>query len=188
MAGQVLAHREFGRDLDLFLDFRSIIDEITLNPGLEEPPPTEYILTLARKFAAANHNARFAMLRIWSAPHFYPLIIGMQKQQRVAFFDTQGRAWEWKFIPKDLPYSEWSMHQQARLRIKPFMRFFGDRVLVKRDLFLIMGTDEKDLLRLATAATYAIQTDPWRLEVDLWKSFVNVDMAFLEKLKDGWMD
>lgn len=188
VAGQAFAHKEPGRDLDLFVDFRLIIDDIALNPGLEEPPPTDHILSLARKFSAANETARFAMLRVWSAPHFYPLLIGLQKHQRVAFFDSQGRAWEWKFIPKDMPYSEWSMHQQARLRIKPFKRVFGDRVLVKRDLFLVMGTDEKDLLKLATAATYAIQTDPWRLEVDLWKSFVNVDMDFLETLRDVWMD
>ncbi len=51
-----------------------------------------------------------------------------------------------------------------------------------------MGTYEKDLQKLATDATYAIQTDPWRLEVDLWRSFVNVDIDFLEDLKDKRMD
>ncbi len=74
------------------------------------------------------------------------------------------------------------------MRLEPFKRKFGDRVLVKRDLFLVMGTDEKDLLKLAAAATYAIQTDPWRLEVDLWRSFVNVDMGFLEGLDIRWLD
>lgn len=165
-----------------------MIDEITLNPGLNEPPPTEHMLIVVREFAVSHKDARFALLRLWSAPHFYPLIIGLEKRERIAFHDSQGRAWEWKFIPKDMPYSEWSMHQQSWLRIQPFKRFFGDRVLVKRDLFLVMGTDEKDLLKLASAATYAIQTDPWRLEVDLWRSFVNVDLKFLEGLNDVWIN
>ena len=87
-----------------------------------------------------------------------------------------------------MPYSEWSVHQQARLRIKPFERKFRDRVLIKHDLFLVMGTDEKHLQKLVTAATYAIQTDLWRLEVNLWSSFVNIDLEFLEDLNNGWLD
>ena len=108
-----------------------MINEITLNRGLQEPPSTKYIMSVARKFAAENKPARFAMLRLWSAPHFYPLIIGLEKRDRMAFYDTQGRAWEWKFIPKDMPYPEWSMHQQSRLQIRPFKRKFRDRVLIK---------------------------------------------------------
>lgn len=165
-----------------------MIAEMRLNPNMQEPPSTRYILSRARSFSAEHKTARFAVLRLWSAPHFYPLVIGMEKRNRMAFYDCQGRAWEWKFIPKDMPYSEWSVHQQARLRIKPFEHKFQDRVLIKRDLFLVMGTDEKDLQKLATAATYAIQTDPWRLEVDLWRSFVNIDLEFLEGLNNGWLN
>ena len=51
-----------------------------------------------------------------------------------------------------------------------------------------MGEDEEDLLKYATAATFAIVGEPWRLEVDLWRSFVNVDMGFLENLKEEWLD
>ena len=70
----------------------------------------------------------------------------------------------------------------------PFEDFFGDRVVVKRDKYLVMGTDENDLFKLACAVTYAVQMRPWRWEIDLWKSFVNVDMAFLEALRDDWLE
>ena len=63
------------------------------------------------------------------------------------------------------------------------MHVFRGKVVLKSDLFLVMGEDEKDLQKLATAVTFAIQTRPWRLEIDLWKSFVNVDLKFLKR----WM-
>lgn len=74
------------------------------------------------------------------------------------------------------------MHQSVRLRVLPFRHLLGERVIVKRNLYLIVGTDEKDLEKYAIATTFVIQMEPWRLEVDLWKSFVNVDMEFVEKL------
>ena len=60
--------------------------------------------------------------------------------------------------------------------------------MVRRDLVLVMGSNEPDLKEMATAVTFAIQTRPWRLEVDLWRSFVNVDRTFLEGLDDGWLE
>ncbi len=80
------------------------------------------------------------------------------------------------------------MHHTARQRILPFATLFGDRVVVKRDRYLVMGTDEEDLMKLAMATTWAIQRRPWRWEVDLWKSFVNIDWAFFEGLKDEWLE
>lgn len=61
-------------------------------------------------------------------------------------------------------------------------------MVVRRDKFLVMGTDEKDLFRLAAITAYAIEMRPWRLEVDLWKSFVNVDGKFFEGLQDEWLE
>ena len=55
-------------------------------------------------------------------------------------------------------------------------------------MFLVMGEDGADLLKFATATTFAIQTAPWRLEVDLWRSFVNVDLGFLGGLMEKWME
>ncbi len=64
-------------------------------------------------------------------------------------------------------------------------------MLHMRDLFIVMGEDEADLLKYTTAAIFMIQTEPWRLEVDLWRSFMNVDLDFLEwadGLGSGWLD
>ena len=33
----------------------------------------------------------------------------------LAFLDSVGRGWEWKFIPKDMPMSEWSAHNAVML-------------------------------------------------------------------------
>ena len=51
-----------------------------------------------------------------------------------------------------------------------------------------MGENEDDLVRRAVGATYAIVTRPWRLELDVWKSFVNVDLAYLEAMDKRWFD
>lgn len=56
----------------------------------------------------------------------------------------------------------------------------------KKDLILVMAQGEDELKKIATAVTYAVQTKPWRLEIDLWKSFVNVDLPFLEGLNEAW--
>ena len=155
---------------------------------MQDPTKVEPILSHARTFATDHPTARFAVLRIWSAPHFYPLMIGWNVREKTSFTDGLGRTWEWKFIPKDMPFSEWSIHHQARLRIGPYAPQFQDRVHVRRDAYLVMGTDQEDLLKLATAVTFAITTRPWRLEVDLWRSFVNVDIGFLEGLDEKWLE
>lgn len=92
------------------------------------------------------------------------------------------------FIPKDMPYSELSIHQQVWLRIQPWRQVFGSQVIVARDMVLVMGKDEDDLRMMASAATFALQTKPWRLEVDLWRSFVNIDFKFLEELDARWLE
>lgn len=68
------------------------------------------------------------------------------------------------------------------------MHLLKGKVEIRRDLFIVMGVGEKDLMRVATAVTYAVQTKPWGLEIDLWRSFVNVDMAFLKEMGDEWLD
>lgn len=188
VAGLAFAHKEPGQALDLHMDFRAIIREITMNPGMQEPPPPSFLLSSARTFYIRHTSARFALLRLWSASHFYPLLIGPENGDRMAFYDAQGRAWEWRFIPKDMPFSEWSVHQQLRTRIQPFRKALGDKVVVMRDMLLVMGNDEEELLTVAAATTYAVTTDPWRLEIDLWRSFVNVDMKFLGNLPGHWWE
>lgn len=187
--GRAMAAKEPGRDgRDFYIDLRVLTDSMKMKSFLEVPPSLDHFLGAARTFATQHQHARFALLRLWSAPHFYPLMVGLENRVNTEFTDGLGRAWEFCFVPKDMPGSEYGIHHAARLRIRPFEHLFGDRVLVKRDLFLVMGEDEGDLQKFAVAATFAIQTDPWRLEVDLWRSFVNVDIGFLEGLKREWLD
>lgn len=80
------------------------------------------------------------------------------------------------------------MHHSSKLRIEPFRHLLGKNVLFSRNLFLVMGENESDLCKFAIATTFAIQTNPWRLEVDLWRSFVNIDLEFLQGLADQWME
>lgn len=116
------------------------------------------------------------------------MMIGMDRRDLHSFADARGRTWEFNFCPKDFPFTERSMHWNSSMRINHYQHVLGRRVFVKRDLFLVMGENEEDLLKSATAATFAVISEPWRLEIDLWRSFINVDMAFLENLKEEWLD
>ena len=187
--GRAMAAKEPGRDTrDFYIDLRVLVDDMQMKSTLEQTPSLDYFLKTARSFARQHEKARFAVLRLWSAPHFYPLMVGLENRVNTQFTDGLGRAWEFCFVPKDMPGSEHSIHHASRLRIMPFKNLFQEKVLIKRDLFLVMGEDEKDLQKYAVGTTFAIQTDPWRLEVDLWRSFVNVDIGFLERLKEAWLD
>lgn len=99
--GQAIARTEPEHDPDLYIDFRLIQDEIRLGPELEKNLPSkEQLLLAAGKYAKAHPSARFALLRLWSAPHFYPLMLGFDRRDSTSFSDILGRTWEWKFIPK----------------------------------------------------------------------------------------
>lgn len=43
-------------------------------------------------------------------------------------------------------------------------------------------------IRLSTIVTFVMQTKPWLREVDLWMSFVNVELDFLQGLDPEWLD
>jgi hypothetical protein len=188
-AGHVIAAKEPGRELDFYIDYRQCGAPTEMPPELHDPRiPTSTLRARTYNFSKSNPNARFAVLRLWSAPHFYPLMLGIDNRENLSFQDGIGRCWEWKFIPRDMPNSEWSMHHAARMRLEPYKRQFENKVIVKRNLYLVMGKDEDDLFTLAAAVAFASQTRPFRLEVDLWKSFVNVDFAFLEALNDKWLE
>ncbi|MCJ1290653.1 hypothetical protein MMC34_002195 [Xylographa carneopallida] len=165
-AGYAIAAQEPGRKADLYCDYRQKIGAVHMPSDMADPRTItiDSLRTRAREFSKNNPQARFAVLKLWSAAYCYPFMLLASKRWQWSFHDCIGRVWEWKFIPKDMPYSE-------------------GKVVLKSDLFLVMGEDEKDLQKLATAVTFAIQTRPWRLEIDLWKSFVNVDLKFLKR----WM-
>ena len=207
--GQAIVQTESDRDPDLDIDFRVIESDIKFPRDLNTNVPSkEQLLSTARSYANGHPTARFALLRLWSAPHFYPLMIGYDRRDMTSFWDLLGRAWEWKFIPKvtlflfsacqwfarrlttrqDMPFSEISIHNASRLRLQPHRHILGKNVFICRDKFLVMAENEQDLCKFAVATTFAIQTNPWRLEVDLWKSFVNIDLEFLQGLAQEWME
>ncbi|KAI1465116.1 uncharacterized protein F4812DRAFT_452528 [Daldinia caldariorum] len=179
--------------LDLFMDYAD--REKTINfpqqiPGFVSPDKWPVFLPLARDFASKHSKPRFAVLRVWSAPHFYPAMVGDWNRQATAFLDSTARSWVWKFIPKDMPISEWSMHNTLKMRLELLKEELqvGERVVHRGETILVMALDEAELLKYVTAVVFAIQTKPWHREINLWKSFVNVDLEFLESLDPYWLD
>jgi hypothetical protein len=176
--------------MDLYLDYRAAMPYHNIGSHLKDPTglDRDFLIDKAKQFRAQHASAKFAALRLWSAPHFYPLMLGLDSRPECAFLDDRDRCWEFKFIPKDLAHSEWSIHYQLSLRLEPYKRMFREQAIVAKDLVLVMGQDEKNLRQLAEGVTWAVQTRPWRLEIDLWRSFVNVDVEFLEGLDRRWLD
>lgn len=82
------------------------------------------------------------------------------------------------------------MQHSMDLRLKRVMKKgkLRGRAETKRDMVLVMGVDERDLRRHATAPVFALQDNPWRFEVDFGKSFGNVDWPFLEGLDAMWWE
>ncbi|CVL02188.1 uncharacterized protein FMAN_08270 [Fusarium mangiferae] len=176
--------------LDLFINYQDQYGNfpMTYPPTFVDPSKWPQVIPTARSFSQKHPTARFALLRLWSAPHYYPFMVGIFNRRNTSFLDSRGRSWEWKFVPKDMPGSEFSAHQTTGKRLDVMKDKFGDRVVHRADLILVMGVDEDDLLRYCTAVAFAMQTKPWLREIDLWKSFINVDFEFLLDLDAFWMD
>ncbi|KAF4991683.1 hypothetical protein FGRMN_7656 [Fusarium graminum] len=190
--GMVTANKEPHRpdQLDLFISYEDQYGNFPMPfpPTFVHPSKWPQVIECAREFAQKHDKARFSLLRLWSAPHYYPLMVGPFNRQNTSFLDSMCRSWEWKFVPKDMPGSEYSIHHTTGKRLDILKHKFGDRVINRGDLILVMGVDGDDLLRLCTAVTFAIQTKPWLREVDLWKSFINVDLCFVEELDSFWLE
>lgn len=176
--------------LDLFICYEDQYNNFPtlFPPFFAGPDKWTKLLPHAQAFASKHQGARFALLRLWSAPHFYPLMVGFQNRQGNSFLDSVGRPWEWKFVPKDMPGSEFSVHHTISKRLELLKKQFGDRVFSRGDLILVMGEDATDLLKYCVAVTFAVQTKPWLREVDLWKSFINVELDFIQQLDPFWLD
>ncbi|KAI0145127.1 hypothetical protein GGR57DRAFT_507291 [Xylariaceae sp. FL1272] len=173
--------------VDMFIDYADRLKASYYPPVPVTPNDFPLLLPAAEEFAAKHDTARFAILRLWSAPHFYPALIGDHNRRGTAFLDGAARSWRWNFIGKDIPISEWSMYNILKHRLDVLKEQLHGRVVHRDDVILVMGVDQLELLRYATAVTFAIQTKPWFRELDLWKSFVNVDLGFLETLDPYWL-
>lgn len=90
-----------------------------------------------------------------------------------------------------MPESEWSFYYTIMVRLNHIFErqpSLKKQVTFRGDVILVSGKDEMDLFRACTTVTFAMQTKPWVREVDLWRSFVNVDLAFWESLDPSWLD
>jgi hypothetical protein len=177
-------------EFDLFINYEDQYKNLNQNFPPSYVPPSSWpqILPRAKSFSSSHPNTRFALLRLWSAPHYHPLMVGPYNRPMTSFLDSMNRSWFFKFVPKDMPGSEFSAHHTAEKRLDLIRHKIGDRAMIRGGLILVMGEDEKDLFKYSTAATFALQTKPWLREVDLWKSFINVDLEFIEGLDDHWLD
>lgn len=190
--GMATANKEPHRpgELDLFISYKDQYGKFPMNFPPIYPHPSKWpqVIPCVQDFSKKHDNARFALLRIWSAPHYYPIMVGQSNRPSTSFLDSLCRSWEWKFVPKDMPGSEYTLHLATSMRLETLKHKFGDRVMSRGDLIVVMGEDADDLLKFCTAVTLAVQTRPWYREVDLWKSFINVDLEFIEGLESYWLD
>lgn len=192
VAGIATANTEPHRPgkLDLFINYEDEYGNFPMEIPSYLVPPDKWpeLLPHAQSFAAKHPTARFSLLRLWSAPHYYPFMVGLQNRQMFSFLDSAARAWEWKFVPKDMPGSEYSAHRVTGSRLEILQAQFEENVVNRGDLILVMGADAQELFKYCTAVTFAMQTKPWLREIDLWKSFINVDLDFLIDLDSYWLD
>ncbi|KAF5019520.1 hypothetical protein F66182_8462 [Fusarium sp. NRRL 66182] len=192
IAGMVTAKEEPHRPgkLDMFINYQDQYGSFPMSfpPSFLHPDKWPQVLPHAQDYAAKHDNARFALLRLWSAPHYYSLMVGLNNRQGTSFLDSCGRSWEWKFVPKDMPGSEWSAHHTTERRLQILEGQFKGHVMNRGDLILVMGEEADELLKYCTAVMFAIQTKPWLREVDLWKSFINVDLDFILDLDPVWLE
>jgi hypothetical protein len=190
-----VCNREPTRELDLYFDFTVLDDALFRDIRMIEPKDYPDLIKHAKSYASKHDHARFALLRVWSSPYFWPLMLGHNNRDRTSFMDGIGRCWEFKFIPKDMQCSEWSIHWSIHCMLDKFAKPLGyagmgkaGNVMHRRDIVLVMGTDEEDLIRRVVGTTFAVQDRPWLREIDLGRSFVNVDASFLEDLDGWWLD
>ncbi|KAI1409478.1 hypothetical protein F5Y13DRAFT_169921 [Hypoxylon sp. FL1857] len=117
------------------------------------------LLPLAKAFASkhsdGSNNPRFAILRVWSAPHFYPVGFGKGIRYISSFLDGATRSWVWRCVPKDLPNSGGMMYRtlELHLGLRKDRLAVGERVIHRNEVILVMGLDEIDLLNYVTAVT-----------------------------------
>ena len=90
---------------------------------------------------------------MWTSDLFIPLMVDYSSWNMDSFTDPIGKTWNFKFMPKDYHKTEWALYYRSRCILEPYKRRFKDKVVHNKDLYLVMGVDEEDLLKLATGVT-----------------------------------
>jgi hypothetical protein len=65
------------------------MENMKWDPKMVNPHDITPFKITAKTFYAKNPNARFAVLSLWSAPHFYPLMIGWDNRDPTSFRDRK---------------------------------------------------------------------------------------------------
>lgn len=78
--------------------------------------------------------------------------------------------------------SEFAAQQATASCLSPWVKHFEGHVVTLSDLILVMGEDALNCLGFCIAITWAIQTKPWLMEIDLWKRFISIDIKALPRL------
>ncbi|KNB10600.1 hypothetical protein FOXG_10756 [Fusarium oxysporum f. sp. lycopersici 4287] len=94
--------------LDLFTNYEDQHGNFPMEfpPAFVDPSKWPKVIPTARSFSEKHSTARFALLRLWSAAHYYPFMVGMFNRRNTSFLDSRGRSWVWKFVPKDIRGNE----------------------------------------------------------------------------------
>lgn len=141
----------------------------------------------ANRFEAQHPGARFAVLRLWSGPQYYFEPVTDEQRRVLDFVDNCGEIWAWNALPKDAPWSSTVMRESVVRRLALMDERFAGQVLTRGDVVLVMGKTGRELLKLCSCVTYALQSKPWNKEVDLYKSFINFTRRGLTILHPDWL-
>ncbi|KAJ4302088.1 hypothetical protein N0V88_002224 [Collariella sp. IMI 366227] len=86
---------------------------MTIRPIIAKPPPRGPQIRASHPKTSPPIRPPPHLVR----PALLPLMMTLPSRPSASFIDPVGRAWEWKFIPKDMALSEWSIHNTLMLRL-----------------------------------------------------------------------
>ena len=99
--GQAIAAKEDGSDELEFFIFYNLKPLDSVFAHIEHPSKWPKIKAECRAYAAAEPHARFAVIRVYSPQLYYPLMLGQESREQMAFADSIGRKWHWVSFPPD---------------------------------------------------------------------------------------
>lgn len=127
------------------------------NPDMRAPPEPGWLRSeLASHSAKHGVEARYSLIRLKSAPDYWPTKMDEESASNTAFLDPSGRVWEWvTHRPRDIPYESWWVHdalhsiitdppQYGSERRDPDEECVDNHVRRGVETYLIMGRNGKE--------------------------------------------